>query len=134
MKFFCAVLLLVLTQINLNALVAHRNILWVNGQNIKVKFLEKENKEYKAFVTKIAKQWEQHANIKFTFIPVDGGKADIKIYSEGNSNPSSQLGVNSKWVNKSMNLPLYDEFQKMKNQDESDYYFLVMRSAILHEF
>ncbi len=121
-------------QTQVHSLIAHRNILWRNGQIIKVKFLVEEDKGYRAFIASIAKSWEKHANITFEFVSHEETKADINIYSNNEANPSSQLGINAKYVKQSMNLPLYDEYKKMKKEDESDYYFLVLRSVVLHEF
>ncbi|WP_237276481.1 M12 family metallopeptidase [Tenacibaculum ovolyticum] len=95
---------------------------WVNGQTIRVKFLNGTTR-FQTKVKEYASEWEKYANIKFEWVSRNS-QADIKIKFDANGGHWSNLGTDSKYYEHSMNLGYEDN-------GSSTYGF---RSTTIHEF
>lgn len=119
----------------MNAAVYHPNLLWKNGQIIKVGFQNNVPEAYKQKIEEVASIYEQYANIDLEF--TDDNMVHIVIGEESYSNPYSYVGalsLRNKRGDKTMNLPLVSRFKNIKSFDDDDYYFRSFKRIILHEF
>jgi serralysin len=76
--------------------LADNYYLWDNGQTLKVKFLS-GSKMLQDRVTKLAKVWETHANIKFNFVKPDE-EAHIRVMLGTGEGHYSFIGMVSKLI------------------------------------
>lgn len=103
--------------------LADNYYLWNNGQDLKVKFLSGST-TLQETVAKIAKEWEQFANLRFDFIST--GDADIRINLDSKGGHNSMIGTLAGSINQS---------EKTMNFDTTDFRsYDAMRRTVLHEF
>jgi len=106
---------------------AGRGILWAVGETIRVHFSEpKSDVQVGPTVLKIAKEWEEHANIKFEIS--DQASSHIRVSFVIGAGSRSAVGImatdRSRWGQPTMNLDILGKDTKPE----------VARRNILHEF
>ncbi len=78
---------------------ANNDLLWDNGEVIKVKFMNNiGSKSILDYIMNYAKSWEKFANIKFQFVNDDAPETNVRILlgsTYNNLGHNSQLGINS---------------------------------------
>lgn len=105
-------------------LAVNKYSLWENGQVLSIKFLGGSESVQKQ-VKKFAKEWENHANIKFQFISDGEGDADIRISFYQDVGSYSQVGKAALLVTDgpTMNLAVMDSTPPAE-----------VKRHVLHEF
>lgn len=127
------------------AAVYRIDVLWDNGQTIQVAFLNYHDNKYKKAIEDIARIYENYANIKFEFSESafahmesgTGGYAHIWIDHDQSKFPSSYVGrrfLSKKSSSSTMNLPLTNQFSRIKSFDDSDRSYRNFKRIVLHEF
>jgi len=99
-----------------------RGIKWKIGQKIYVKFMDGSSSNQRK-VEKIAKTWEEYANITFKF--VTSGYSDIRITFNANG-WSSQIGT------RALNISKHEATMKLGIKDGTK--AETLRRHVLHEF
>lgn len=98
--------------------------MWDNGSEITVRFLE-GTQQLQQRVQRVAKQWEQVANINFSF--VDEGPANIRIAFAQGAGSWSYLGTQCRSIPADQPTMNYGWLTDESDDDE-------VRRVVLHEF
>ncbi|MBC7851260.1 MAG: hypothetical protein H7Y31_16065 [Chitinophagaceae bacterium] len=97
--------------------------LWDNGSTLKVKFLA-GSPAMQERVKSFAKEWEQHANLKFDF--VESGETDIRVNLDNKGGHNSMIGQVASGIAQEV---------KTMNFDTTDFASAdAMHRTVLHEF
>ncbi len=75
--------------------VAENYYLWDNQATIVVKYLPGGSQRMRDLVMKYAKEWEQHANVKFSFVPDNTAATNIRIKLGRGMGHNSYIGTYS---------------------------------------
>ncbi len=103
--------------------LADQYYLWDNGANLRVRFLS-GSPQMKARVKSYAKEWEQYANLTFTF--VESGDAELRVNLDNKGGHNSIIGQQALGVPQDV---------KTINFDTTDFQtYDAMHRTVLHEF
>ncbi len=138
--------------------LANNYVLWDNGHVIDIKFMGNSSKAIRDLVIKYAKEWEQHANIKFNFLPDNATTAVMRIKIGEGLGHNSYIGLDCIQVphnQQTMNLdtlgfidvdwyiaemkkrgitPNMEDLRKMMKNEPVRWNIKEVRGTVLHEF
>lgn len=100
------------------------------GRTLTVKFLNGSDKQ-KSKVQAIVKEWEKHANIKFSFVTDQSQPGDIRIAFKWNNDGGSwsYIGTDNLYLGNRQNEPTMNFGWLTDNADDDEY-----KRVVLHEF
>ena len=138
--------------------VGNPYLVWDNGMTISVKFMGNSSKTLRDMVMRYAKEWEQHANIKFNFVGDNATGTNMRIKVGEGLGHNSQVGINCNTVPQdvqTMNLdtiafldydyyiaemkkknikPNMQDLRKMLAAGDVKWNYKEIRGTVLHEF
>jgi hypothetical protein len=92
--------------------VADNYYLWDNQSTILVKFMPGGSQRLRELVTQYAKEWEKYAGIKFSFVPDNTAKTNIRVQLGKGMGHNSPVGTQAN---------LYAQTEQTINLDTSDF-------------
>jgi len=113
---------------------ADRTKLWENGQTIRISFGHGSDPGVVRDVESVAKEWTEHANLNFVFLPVRDPSADVRVTFVPPGGPSPPSGYWSLFGTDSRPRPGQPPQQSMNLGEAHLVGDEEFRHVVLHEF
>ena len=92
--------------------VADNYFLWDNQSTILVKFMPGGSQRLRNLVMQYAKEWEKYANVKFSFVPDNTAKTNVRVKLGKGLGHNSYVGTNAN---------MWSQSEQTLNLDTSDF-------------